>query len=175
MIGNRLTLDEKSIHTDISQENLEKAILIGERRANSYKSGGYGTPRGKSLERVMQEGAVGEMMVSQHYNAQFDERIIDGGDNGADMTICGDSVDVKVSTHPSPELLVKASKLTADVYVLVHLNCSPSEPIPLEGMIVGYERAEELEKLTPGRFYSDIMNYRVDWKGLKKMPSAREQ
>lgn len=168
------TVSDVSVRVKLPRFKYWKALHYGEKRALSYRGDNkqgldYGTPRGgKSIEQVHKEGAVGEMLVCEYIGEPFDKRVIDGGDEGHDLALGGKSLDVKVSSHPEPDLLVKTSKIDkADIYVLVRLNTDGEEPPDNGGLIVGYEYSEELKEYEPGRYYTDIRNYRLDWKALK--------
>lgn len=163
-------LKEKSIEVELSYDKYQYALGYGARRSASYVDYGVDTARSKSVHRTHLEGAVGEMMVCKHFGVNFDDRVIKGGDEGNDLDIGGESVDVKANTYENPDLQVKTSSTKSDIYILVHLVCDPIDPIPMSGKIVGYMRKEDVLEYEPGRYTTDLEGYSINWSHLEDTP-----
>jgi len=164
---------DMGVAVSLTIKEYRKATKYGSMRAKSYIEDGYGTPRGgKGLDTVHKEGAVGEMMVCTHYGVEFDERVIDGGDEGSDIRLDGERVDVKATTESVPYLRARKSKVEeaeVDRYMLVKLEPEYGG-VASKGFIIGHISSEWLkENITPKRAPRDILNYNLSWDRLNEI------
>lgn len=150
----------------LSRQQVEHARELGFKRSKSYTREGYGTERGDNLPNVHTAGVLAEMAAADYYGTRLDERVIDGGDEGADLCIADTTIDVKANRRERKELLVKEHKAEADVFLLCDIEAANRI------RLVGYAMRSDVVDRVPQCYPTDIRNYVLHWTDLERVPEV---
>jgi len=158
---------------ELSPKQLEQAAAIATRRNKSYTDIDGGVVFGdRDSLRSHEIGILGEMAVAQFYHTDFDEETYAFGDDGFDVELWGQKVDVKSTATTKltlPQLLVRADKgLDADVYIRAHvIECGASGA---KVRLLGYAPQALVKSREPRRHPGTAKNFVVEPRELSLLP-----
>ena len=150
---------------ELSASDVRAAIELAQNRSRSYRriDGGelFGSDDPHSRHKI---GLLGELAVAKAYQASIDSSTYRYGDDGTDLVLWGQQVDVKTTATRKlrlPELLVRAdTDLVADLYVLAHLLSVDSSEANVR--LIGYAPRDVVLDREPVRHPGQSHNYVVD-------------
>jgi hypothetical protein len=159
----------------LTREEVERGLSLAESRNDSYQDIDGGDVFGdlNSIDSH-RRGILGELAVAKFYGLSIDSGIYDNGDDGRDIQLFGDSIDVDIKTTATtkmrlPELLVKADKeVRADLFVRAHIINSNRTEVRVR--LLGYARAGTVTDRRPRRHPGQTRNYVVEPDELTMLP-----
>lgn len=158
---------------ELSKEQVHQATQLAKDRNQSYTAIDGGQLFGPNTSLTShQVGILGELAVAVAYPAEIDKEQYEFGDDGADLSIWGNRVDVKSTATTAmtrPELLVRADRdVTADLYMLTHLvEWGPNGAVV---RLLGYTTRENVLQRTPRQHPGQMENYVVTPQELSLPP-----
>lgn len=134
----------------IDEETLDRLRRYSDRQHGAGTSISGNTchwTKGDSRE-LHQMGTVGEWLVCQYLDVEFDYTDKPRGDRGHDIRVGDCTIDVKTTSKTDQILRVKAGKVKAKIYVSVYWERPGGDgwPRPEQCWIIGWERAEVVIK-----------------------------
>lgn len=149
---------------ELSHEQLCRAAALAYERNFSYKEIGGGDVYSRDSLMSHLVGIVGEMAVALAYQTDIDEETYVNGDDGIDLELFDNPVDVKATTTTRmerPELLVKEDKkITANIFFLVHIIEWGPESATVR--LHGYAPRDIVTSREPRRHPGHDLNYVVE-------------
>jgi hypothetical protein len=165
---------------ELTANELRRIDELAQRRCKSYTpiDGGViftgSNSSASSLSRHV-IGLLGECAVAKFYSLSVDSDVYQFGDDGIDLELYGESIDVKTTATTAldlPELLVRADKtLQSDIYVRAHVI--DWDETGARVRIIGAASQEVVKNREPQRHPGSTKNYVVTPRELDLLPALR--
>lgn len=161
---------------ELTTEQLQRVDALAEQRSETYDPIDGGVLFGERDSLTSHQiGLLGELAVAQFYNLSIDSNIYELGDDGTDLELHGESIDVKATATDAmerPELLVRADKsLSADLYVRAHVINWDRTGARVR--IIGAASKSVVEDREPQRHPWETKNYVVPPRELTFLPALQ--
>lgn len=161
---------------ELTTEQLRRVDALAEQRSETYDPIDGGVLFGERDSLTSHQiGLLGELAVAQFYNLSIDSNIYELGDDGTDLELHGESIDVKATATDAmerPELLVRADKsLSADLYVRAHVINWDRTGARVR--IIGAASKSVVEDREPQRHPWETKNYVVPPRELTFLPALQ--
>lgn len=165
---------------ELTSKELRRIDELAQQRSESYTpiDGGViftGTDgSASSLSRHL-IGLLGECAVAKFYSLSIDSDVYQFGDDGIDLELYDESIDVKTTATTAldlPELLVRADKtLQSDIYVRAHVVNWDETGARVR--IIGAASQEVVKNREPQRHPGSTKNYVVTPRELDLLPALQ--
>lgn len=161
---------------EVLDEDKIRAIHLADQWSGSYQAGAtMNTARTHDDWDACYWGILAEAVIARATGTPVDGETYQHGDNGYDLVIDGETVDIKLIVadldspdSPDPKLLVEAGEVHADRYILASYEPGRpdwGEPDRIE--LLGECDAETVREHEPERWPRDIENHVVPLEDLR--------